>query len=164
MTLYPTRISLHLYIYIIGCAVAVCLSLMACSDTLAHYETKGLDREQWTRSDTLTFHMPVMPQKGEYDAIIDLRFTDRYPFMTLTLQAQQTVHGSGNNYTDTLTLQVYNNNGLMTGNGLNLIDYTVPLRTYTLSPHDSVTVSLCHIMSGDTLKGITDIGMRLIRH
>lgn len=122
----------------------------------SHYET--ISSKGWGREDTLHFAPKPVQHYGTYTEEVGLRTTSIYPFMQLTLIVHQEAQPSGFRRTDTIHARLTDDEGLVTGEGINHYQYLFPLPAATLATGDTLRVSVRHDMVRSPLVGITDVG------
>ena len=155
-----TRSNLTLNIFSI--LATVVLTLTGCSGggyRYSHYETIG--RQGWERTDTLFFTPAPIKHYGTYTEEVGLRTTSLYPFMQLTLIVCQEAQPSGFCRTDTIKARLTDDDGLVTGEGINHYQYLFPLPPVTLGAADTLRVSIRHDMVRSPLVGVIDVGFSL---
>ncbi len=140
----------------------VALTLTGCSGggyRYSHYET--IDRQGWERTDTLHFSPQPVKHGGTYTEQVGLRTNSRYPFMQLTLIVSQEARPSGFRRTDTIKARLTDDDGLVTGEGINHYQYLFPLPPATLAAGDTLRVGIRHDMERSPLTGVLDVGFSL---
>ena len=155
-----TRSNLTLNIFSI--LATVVLTLTGCSGggyRYSHYET--IDRQGWERTDTLFFTPAPIKHYGTYTEEVGLRTTSLYPFMQLTLIVCQEAQPSGFCRTDTIKARLTDDDGLVTGEGINHYQYLFPLPPVTLGAADTLRVSIRHDMVRSPLVGVIDVGFSI---
>ncbi len=148
-----------LSIFVVFTAILV---LGACDNKLLH-EFKNVDGE-WMRNDTLHFHYYNAQENGtECNLRIELRTMPDYSYKDVGLQIKAYAKSYDAPITDTLYCNVYDDNGVYTGT-TNGIMYQLSSQDIKLlaTPCDTLRLSITHIMN-DTLRGISDVGVRLLR-
>ena len=147
-------------LYIIGGFVMM-LVLAACNHQTVyhHYEHTAVDG--WARNDTLSFSVPPVAATGNYEAQLELRTNERYPFVSLDIVATQTILPSAQTRCDTITCQLTDKNGRILGQGITQYQYSFPLGTLQLTEGDSLHIVVRHGMKREVLPGITDVGFQL---
>lgn len=99
---------------------------------------------------------------GPYDVLLTVRHTDAYPGRMLWLAVETTL-ASGAVSTDTLSLQVASPSGKWLGSGTHSLYTLTDTIARGISPGSAYTVSVAHATRPDSLPGIADIGITLIR-
>ena len=155
------RKSKYTLLYYIGlCCLLVC---MACKSktTYSHYE--HVSAAGWEKRDTLFFHPNPAESYGRYQEVIGIRTNDSYPFMRLTLIVNQEILPSMESHSDTLNLELVDEEGNVKGKGVSHYQYSFPLKTLSLQEGDSLSISIRHHMKRETLPGISDVGITLTK-
>ena len=140
----------------------VVLALAGCSTRgyrYSHYETIG--SQGWSREDTLYFTPKPEEHYGTYAEELGLRTTSLYPFMQLSIIVSQKALPSGFCRTDTVEARLTDEEGIVTGDGINHYQYLFPLPAATLAAGDTLRVSVRHYMLRSPLVGVTDVGFSL---
>ena len=142
-----------------------------------HYEQ--LPVAGWEKNDTITFSIPPVGEQGIYNLSLGLRTTGHYPFMSLTLIAeQQTIAAADTISIDTiadslvthnsltpkfirytLPCNLMNKRGNTRGQGINYYQYNFHIADVALNDGDSLRISIRHDMKREILPGISDIGI-----
>jgi gliding motility-associated lipoprotein GldH len=143
--------------------LAVALTLVGCNRKTiwSHYEHTPL--EGWEKNDTLSFSIPYIAQTGIYKERVGLRIGSTYPFMGLTLIAEQQVFPLGAIHSDTLSFHLVEHDGTVLGYGIGYYQYSIPLRTLQLNKGDSLQINIRHYMRREILPGVSDVGIILER-
>lgn len=126
--------------------------------------------QQWTRMDTVEFNISeqlsnistrLTPDRS-FRFVVDIRYTRKYAYPDLCLQVRHNVTDSLNWQIDTLRCSLYDGKGKPLGKGLaNLYAIEVPYATLVADGGNQVCVQMVHCMADDSLKGITDLGIRV---
>ncbi|MBQ2553963.1 MAG: gliding motility lipoprotein GldH [Prevotella sp.] len=156
-----TRIRHYLHTIITGLSAVL---LTACfPDT--HYVTyQHVDADGWERDSVLEYTIPHVDDDGTYMSEIDLRTTRAYPFTRLYLIVSQTIYPAGRTITDTLNLEISDNQGRQKGRGFTLLQQERPFRFLQLHQGDSLVIHVSHHMRRRLLSGISDVGYRLVHN
>ncbi len=158
----------HLSKNIISLAAAALLAaaVEACYPTTAYFHYFGTDERGWEGDSVLQYHVPHVDEAGYYVEEIGVRTSARYPFRQLSLVVEQSVisvpmtHGR-KNYTDTVTIDIYGDDGRQHGKGVGTKLHTFALKGLNLQEGDSVSMRIHHNMRRYALEGVTDVGLRL---
>lgn len=134
------------------------------------YSASASVPQQWTRMDTVEFRIPA-PMGGaagyltagrDFQFVVDIRYTGKYPYRDLWLLLRHNVTDSLNWQTDTLRCPLFSEGGHPLGKGLtDLYAIDVPYATLAPDGDRQVCVQLIHCMADDSLRGITDVGIRV---
>ena len=141
------------------------MALAACTDlghTYSRY--KPLSTEGWQRNDTVAIVMGPVRQGGHYAEQLGLRTNSHYPFMQIVLIVNQEARPSGMRRTDTLCVDITDDDGHVTGKGISHYQHLYPLPTVALNSGDTLRASINHDMLRSPLKGITEVGLTMTRN
>lgn len=155
-----TKSNLTLNIFSIIATVA--LTLTGCSGggyRYSHYEAIG--HQGWERTDTLYFTPAPVAHYGTYTEEVGLRTTSLYPFMQLTLIVCQEAKPSGFCRADTINARLTDDEGRVTGEGINHYQYLFSLPPVELAAGDTLRVSIHHDMMRSPLVGVDNVGFSL---
>jgi len=139
--------------------LTIALALVGCSrkTVFSHYEHVGLSG--WEQHDTLYIDITGVPA-GTYQEELGLRNSIEYPYLSLTLVADQQSR-SGFHRSDTVQVEIADESGKPLGNGISHYSHSISLGQVTLCDSDTVRVRVHHYMLHDDLPGISDIGITL---
>ena len=156
-------------IIMIAVALLATATFVSCFSHTAHFEYKGVSLKGWHRSEIVEFRVPPVEQAGYYIEEVGIRASKDYPFQSLNLLVRQEIVSSKDKYrhltmSDTISIPVYDSEGMPTGDGVNLRQYQVPLKTIKLQEGDSIQVTIRHNMQAPTIPGISDVGMRVVEN
>lgn len=65
---------------------------------------------------------------------------------------------------DTIQCKLIDKNGATTGQGISYYQYNFPINVYQLNKNDSIHVTIRHDMKREILPGISDIGLKVVKH
>ena len=122
------------------------LMLIACQKEAVYTHFESLPGT-WSADSTLVFHPVLSDSVNEYQVLINIRHTDRYPYQNLWLF--------------TIEAQMANERGEWQGQGIS--QYALPLlylEGQTLIQGD-YTLSIQQGMRTEKLPGITEVGVRV---
>lgn len=140
------------------------IMLCACNDVYHNFRsTKG----EWERNDTLRFKFfaPEESKDKYYDARVEIRCKANYPYKDLWLQIEANSKGYTAPYIDTLHCNIFNDVGRHKGSTAGtLYQLDFPIKPIPVANNDTLHINIVHIMNDDTLKGISDVGIRLSHH
>ena len=155
------RKSKYTLLYYIGlCGLLLCA---ACKNKTIYSHYEHVPIFGWEKNDTLFFAITPIKQDGNYQENIGIRINGSYPFMGLTLIAEQTIFPSMESHSDTLNYELIDEDGNMKGKGISHYQYSFPLKTLQLQEGDSVSINIRHDMKREILPGVSDIGITLIK-
>lgn len=124
----------------------------------AHVSSDG-----WRRSDTLHFSIPRMKEAGDYCLFLGLRSDNDYPYMNASVIVEQKLMPEGHIFVDTVKIDLTRSNGRSRGTGVNLYQFMTEVDTLYLDVDDSLEISIRHDIKTDTLRGISDVGVELMK-
>ena len=143
--------------------LGLCLALAlivggGCGQRPVYSHFEPVSSQGWQREDTLHFSCRVKKAKT-YRALLSLRTTMRYPYTQLTVIAHQHAKAGTERRTDTLTLDITDQEGNVKGNGISIFHYGAMLKSVDLKAGDTLCIDICHGMSRHLLPGISDVGI-----
>ena len=143
--------------------LAALLAVAGCTGDTIFSQYRPVNDAGWLRADTLVFPVPPIAATGNYDCLVGLRTTGRYPYADLTVVVVCQNVTSGSQRTDTVCASLIDDRGRTKGTGVALVDHHALLTTYSLTAGDSLRLIMWHNMKLEPLPGIADIGLTLIR-
>lgn len=94
-------------------------------------------------------------------AQVEMRCTPQYPYKDIWIEIKGENATQGLLFTDTLHCEIYDEKGRMNGSTAGVLyQMSFPLPHPVTLPNDSVNIILRHIMSDDSLPGVSDVGIR----
>ena len=114
-------------------------------------------------TDTLRFDLPSITSETACRYSLGLRFNDRLPYQDLWLVLEHRIR-QGKITTarrDTVHLPLGSDQGHWQVPGVVLYETEVPVDTLTLSDKQQVTFLAYHIMTRQSLPGITEVGLKV---
>ena len=141
-------------------------AFVSCFDNIGFYEYRSVDINGWDRNDFTDYRIPAMPTSGYCTEIIGIRANSDYPFQTLDLIVSQNIISTAHKHrstfkSDTITVRMYDDKGMMNGTGVNLHQFEIPYKTLRLENGDSLYLTIRHNMSRRAIKGISDVGVKV---
>lgn len=138
-------------------------TLLLCSCNDAFHEFRSLEGCCWDINDTLLYsYNRPFSWDGEYEARVELRCTQKYPYKDLWIEIKGENSRKEQLFNDTLHCNIYDNNGRMNGFTTGMLyqmgftlPYVIPLT------NDTVNIYIRHLMSDEVLPGVSDVGLRL---
>jgi gliding motility-associated lipoprotein GldH len=118
-----------------------------------------VDYHGWQRGDTLFFPLPSSIPEGDYQVEIGLRHHEDYAYRDLWL-------AYGIQHPDTVQLTLAYESGNWHGDGaggLYQFTETAPHALHLEAERKDSVLRVMHIMRDKALKGICDVGVRLIK-
>lgn len=156
-------------------ALAVWLGglLSSCNDGVAYHHYERIADEGWDVRDTVAFQIDSIMQDGSYNSAVCIRTNAQYPYRNLSLMVYQTIFHKndslptftkGRTILATIPVEIKQEDGIATGQGVTYFTYEVPYMTSSLQQGDSLSIVVRHHMRREVLPGITDIGIKLTKN
>lgn len=135
------------------------IMLIACQKEAVYTHFESLP-STWSADSTLVFHPVLSDSINEYQVLINIRHTDRYPYQNLWLFVD--IHQDTTLLRrDTIEAQMANERGEWQGQGIS--QYALPLlylENQTLTQGE-YTLTIQQGMRSEELPGITEVGVRV---
>ncbi len=135
--------------------------LTACTGNKVYDHYNHTPIAGWEKTDTLTFDIPPLAERGLYATNMGLRISNAFPFISMTLIVEQTVLPANRTVTDTVTCQFMDKDGKVKGKGVAYYQYHMPVSVIRLNANDSLHITVRHNMKREILPGVSDIGIDL---
>ena len=155
-------------LYIIALMV-IAMSAASCSDPRTYDRYKSVSLQGWSRKDTLTFNIPQQ-WEGNYQLDLCLRASQTYPYRNISMIIERKViyyrqrKKREKTYNDTINCEIVNDKGILAGQkGITSTEIRQAISSFRLNRNDSMHVTIHHIMSRESLPGISDVGIRLLK-
>ena len=155
--------------YIIALMTTI-MSATSCSDPRTYDQYKSVSLQGWQRNDTLTFDIPRQ-WEGNYQLDLCLRAAQTYPYRNLSVIIERKViyfrqrKKLEKTYNDTVNCEVINGKGTLVGHkGITSTEILQAVTSFRLNRNDSLQVKIHHIMNRESLPGISDVGIRLLKN
>ncbi len=146
-------------------ATLVTLLLAAClqdeGTLLHHYETPH--GRTWQATDTLFYSIPSVPQTADYSFIAGMRLGLDFPYESVWMVAETRLSDPDVQWCDTLRFEAVASNGMPEGTGITLQQSEQPFATHRLMQGQRGEVRVFHIIDGEPLTGIVDVGLKIQR-
>lgn len=145
--------------------IAVLLLLVSCEPQVVYHQYAPIPNTRWSRLDTLSF-TPQVPDSGtSYQASIEVRLLQSYPYQELVigyefLSPTDELLQSGS-YTFNTTDSLYDKNGSGLGG---LYSYSAYLKSIPIEKAGDYTIRIFQQEADTLLKGIQDVGLKLSRY
>lgn len=143
----------------------IVVTLFSCNSNVIYDEYIAIEKENWKKENVATFEVEVKDTINPHNLFINIRNKGEYPYSNLYLFV--TINGPDGNYTkDTVNCILADDRGKWKGKGAgNLWDYQQPyLGNVKFAHKGKYTVSYEQAMRAeDGLKGISDIGLKIVR-
>ncbi|MDR2086214.1 MAG: gliding motility lipoprotein GldH [Dysgonamonadaceae bacterium] len=137
--------------------------LTACSQNEIFSGFHSFSGSQWPRNEKATFEVEVKDNTHRYDVCIEIRNNNNYPFRNLWLFVDITTPAKQQR-TDTVNVELADIYGKWYGRGMSLYSYSFPFEQAINYPASGIyTYSVRQGMRAERLKGISDIGLTVVR-
>ena len=150
----------------IAVAILATAAFVSCFQNIGFYEYRAVDIDGWDRNDFVDFRIHAAQEDGYYTEIIGVRADRAYPFKSLQLIVSQNIVSTTKVRksifkSDTLNVDIYDDEGMMAGSGVNLHQYEIPFKSLRLEKDDSLYLTIHHNMNRRRIKGISDVGVKI---
>ena len=132
-------------------------------------DNKSVSLQGWSRNDTLSFDIPRQ-WEGNYQLDLCLRAAQTYPYRNISMIIERKIiyyrqrKKREKTYNDTINCETINDKGILVGQkGISNTEIRQAITTFRLNRNDSMHVTIRHIMSRESLPGISDVGIRLLK-
>jgi gliding motility-associated lipoprotein GldH len=141
----------------------VCFFLSACSHHEFFFEFHSIHNANWQREEPATFSFDVKDSLSVYEIWVEVRNDNNYPYRNIWLFIDyQTPEGKFR--TDTINADLADVYGKWHGKGLSLHTLSIPYdKSVRFSSGGVHTWSIRQGMRENPLKGISDIGLKILR-
>lgn len=137
------------------------LGLVACGHQTIYHHYEHVSPSGWDKNDVQTFSVPAIQEAGRYHEEVELRISNDFPFLGLTLVVEQAVFPSGEKQSYTLDCSLVDESGMPKGQGVSYYQYQFPLTDIELNEGDSLQIRILHNMKREIMPGVSDIGISL---
>lgn len=154
----PAVLSRGLLLLFAACAIG------ACDKQTVYHNFHSLPGEGWNKQDTVVFDVAVCDSQTHYRLDIEIRNTARYPYQDIGLGLCYCGPGISRTTTDSLHYILADRQGHWKGEGWGgLYQTSFPAGTVRIDSAGTYHFRLVHTLPDETLQGINDIGIRLVR-
>lgn len=153
-------------LFLHGIIVAM-LALVAvgCGESAAYQDSKMLPKDGWRKYDAVSFDYESTDTVGNYTILVDIRNNNDYPFQNFWLFVHS-MSPDSIEFSDTLNCVLADNYGKWLGRSSGSM-YHVPVEFIHSTPfkkEGKYHFDLVQGMRMDTLPGITEIGIRIVKN
>ncbi len=146
-------------------ATLASLLLAACGreegTLLHHYEAPH--GRTWQATDTLIYPILIVQQTADYAFIAGMRFGLDFPYESVWMVAETRLTDPDQQWCDTLRFLAVAPDGAPEGTGITLQQSEQPFATHRLLRGQTGEVRIFHIIDGEPLPGIIDVGLKIQR-
>lgn len=139
------------------------LFVVACDSSVNYRLNVPVHTEGWNSNDTLVFNIDSISATAHYDLSINIRSSKLFPYQKLWLVLEQRWEYPLKQQCDTLPFRIVNERGKPIGEGISINEVTYPLPSIYLQKGQKGQIRVRHFMKDKSLKGITDIGISVLR-
>lgn len=138
------------------------LFLQSCDSNRYFEQNQQIENEKWFYQDAKTFSFDIVDTNSLFNYYVNVRNTNDYPFANLYIFLNSKFP-DGEMARDTIELQLAELNGKWLGSGYGRYKYNqfILRKGMRFVQTGTYTFQIEQGMRKDTLKGITDIGIRL---
>ena len=140
-------------------AITGTLILSACHDSIYYHHFEDTDTKGWTNLDTVSFEILAPEHDTEMALEVQARYTNKFEYKKLFLLIETECNGKIKD-TDTLSLDMFADNGGKTGNGITFVEENKDYKTITVRKGQKTKVKIVHNMRRQTIDGISGIGIK----
>jgi gliding motility-associated lipoprotein GldH len=140
--------------------ITLIVLLSSCGRSTVYHTYQTVNADGWQRTDTLLYPIPSDIPEGDYTLEIGLRHHEDYAYRDLWI-----AYGFGVP-TDTACLTLAYKSGNWHGHGAaGLYQFTeyVPAKFHLAEARTDSVLRLVHVMRDKHLRGICDVGIRLVK-
>jgi gliding motility-associated lipoprotein GldH len=128
-----------------------------------YFQYKGIEEATWNQAASFDFAVAVTDTFSYYDIFLEVRNNDSYPFRNLWLFVNLKTP-EGNTRNDTVNCELADVYGKWHGKGNNLYTLSFPFeQNVRFHIPGTYLYSIRQGMREDYLKGISDIGLRVVK-
>ena len=135
--------------------------LIACIGGTYFHSYKPLPIEGWERRDTVCFNMPQATQDFSGTLTIGLRTIAHVGVQDIVLAVEQCHEASEACRCDTIRYPLTDTEGDALNPGVNYHQYETQHLPISMKKGQGCTVRIHHLMTPETMKGITELGIKI---
>lgn len=147
--------------------IALVACLCSCDRDVVYSRFESVDCEAWSRSDTVSFAIPLRQAGSTAQFRVMLRLDPDYEFRNLSLILRSSYFTKKGKTvltatrTDTLECLLSDSSGRIAGRGVFHRDFSFPLRHTPIADADSMSMVISHNMRRMEIAGVEDIGVEI---
>lgn len=142
--------------------VLTSLLLVACRQDIVYTQFEAVPAAQWAADSAMVFHPVVDDSINHYQMQINIRHTDRYAYQNLWLFVD-VAQDSLLLRRDTIEAQMANERGEWYGSGMSKLTLPMIYLDDIELTQGEYTVTIQQGMREETLKGITEVGLKVVK-
>lgn len=139
--------------------------MASCQNDTRYHSYNSTSVDGWNKSDILVYDIPQSFEKGKYEIEIGIRHTEIYKYKNLWIEVKSNLTDAKKQECDSIQLILADKSGKWLGKGIAGIYQNDSLLTYNITVNNTnkAKMSIRHIMRDKQLKGIRDVGIKLIK-
>ena len=147
-------------------AVLAAAMLMACYSDAVYYHYDSTDLDGWDRAEVFEHNVSPVSNGGYYVEEVGIRADASFLYRSVSLVIDQRIVHTKTQVpsdfkSDTVSIDIYDQQGKALGRGVNLLQYTFPFRSVRLQQGDSISLRIHHNMKNKSISGIANVGLRV---
>ncbi|MGI6220166.1 MAG: gliding motility lipoprotein GldH [Bacteroidaceae bacterium] len=140
---------------------------VSCERDTVFHRFQRVPEKGWAAGDTLLFEIPVRDSVPDYVFYAEVRHSVRYPFRELFLAIDWTYRSAAGDSPvrhEIVRYPLADERGQWLGTGWGSLRVSAfPLRTLRFVRRGTLRCKVYHLMNGQPLQGIEDVGLRLAK-
>ncbi|MFD2598284.1 gliding motility lipoprotein GldH [Sphingobacterium corticis] len=137
--------------------------LCSCDKNVVFDQHSPVKDNYWERDSLAQFDVHIQDAKQKYHLLVDVRHNNFYPYTSLVFDLREQ-HESGLDTTYNAALQLTKPDGRWTGKSAGNLYHNVHSiqKNYSFPDTGTYHFSIRHLMEDQRLKGVTDIGLKIV--
>ena len=143
--------------------ILCCLILSACVDKNTHIDFRSFKNAEWDKDSVCQFKVNISDTINPYQIFIETRNNTSYPYSNIWLFVDIKTP-SGDVRKDTIGFNLADDFGKWYGQGFSVYELEVPYeKSFIFRQSGDYVFSIKHGMRDEALKGISGIGIKLVK-
>jgi len=140
-----------------------CLILFACVNKNAHIDFRSFKNAEWNKDSICQFEVNISDTINPYQIFIETRNDNSYPYRNIWLFVDIKTPLE-NIRKDTIGFDLADDFGKWLGQGFSIYELEVPYeKSFIFRQQGNYVFSIRHGMRDDVLKGINEVGIKLVK-
>ena len=132
-----------------------------CDHGRVYHSYLPIGEDGWDRRDTFVFQFPCMPDStGRIDLSLCLRVCPQPLWRHLAVGVEYHLTSPDTLYRDTFLVALSDSAGFNPKAGSSLLQYSHPMASFEAGRLQGATLRVFHLMRRETLRRVTDVGIR----
>jgi len=145
----------------IAAFLLIMLGIFSCTNNEFFFEYHSFTNSEWNRDNPAVFNVNIADNSQPYNVSIELRNDNSYPFSNIWLFVDYKMP-NGSVRADTISAELADVYGKWYGKGMSLYNLSISYEKMVHFPDTGTyTYSIRQGMRENTLKGISDIGLKV---